>query len=91
VNKEKAKRAYLLNLPSLTSIQLFAASPELHDLLHTDSHQADHQCAIKLLSDGQVNLEPAQVHLYIPEHVSLSRRSFRPFGYRLLISSKLHA
>jgi hypothetical protein len=40
------------------ALQALAASPYLHHALHHDSHQADHQCVVKLLSDGQVNVEP---------------------------------
>ena len=49
------------------ALHLFAASPELHHLLHDDSHLPDHQCAISLLSKGQVDVESAGFNLSIPE------------------------
>lgn len=48
-------------------LQLFAASPELHHLFHKDSNQPNHQCAIKLLSDGQVDIEPGDFGPRIPD------------------------
>ena len=50
----------------LLALQALAASPHLHHLLHEDSHQPDHQCAVKLLSDGMVDLEPGLVFLVQP-------------------------
>ena len=38
-------------------LQALSVSPHLHHLLHEDSHQPDHQCSIKLLSDGQMDVE----------------------------------
>jgi hypothetical protein len=42
----------------LLALQALAASPDLHHLLHEDSQQASHQCPIKLMTDGQVDVEP---------------------------------
>ena len=37
-------------------LQVLASSPALHHAIHSDSHQPDHQCVIKLLSQGQVDV-----------------------------------
>ena len=37
------------------TLQLFASSEALHKLIHPDADSADHNCAITLLAQGQVN------------------------------------
>ena len=48
-------------------LQLFASSPELHHLLHADANQPNHQCAIKLLSDGQVDVVSHDAEIRVPD------------------------
>ena len=48
------------------SLQLLAVSPHLHHEVHPDSHQPDHQCAVKLLSDGQVDVAADFVVVAVP-------------------------
>jgi hypothetical protein len=56
------------------SLQALAGSPLLHHALHHDSHQPDHQCVVKLLSDGQLDLEPV-LFCVIPKEELLSAPS----------------
>jgi len=37
------------------SFQLFAAVPQLHNWIHSDSADATHHCELTLLTQGQVN------------------------------------
>jgi hypothetical protein len=46
-----------------------AVSPCLHHDLHPDSHQPDHKCAVKLLSEGQLDVELGGVSVSPPQLV----------------------
>ena len=56
----------LLALVLYLVTQAFAASSSLHQLIHHDADQADHQCAATLLSHGQVVLTPTEVGVSAP-------------------------
>lgn len=56
----------LLALVLYLVVQAFAASPSLHHFIHHDADQADHQCAVTLLSHGQVALTPTEVSVPVP-------------------------
>src|SRR5579859_6957266 len=45
----------LLCLLLFVFLQALAVSPELHRAFHHDANRADHQCAVTMLSHGQVH------------------------------------
>lgn len=45
----------MLGLALFLALQLFAGSGQLHHSLHADANSPGHQCAITLLTGGQVN------------------------------------
>jgi len=58
--------AVALMLGLYVALQSAATSEALHHCIHEDSHAPDHQCAVKLLADGMVDLEPGLVFLVQP-------------------------
>lgn len=48
------------------ALQLLAVCPHLHHELHPNSQQPDHQCAVKLLSEGQVDVASGFVAVMVP-------------------------
>lgn len=52
-------------------LEALAVSPELHHLVHEDSRQEEHQCAVKLLSDDQVQIAPADINVPVAESLDL--------------------
>jgi len=51
-------------------LQLLAASPELHRYVHHDASQADHQCAVTLLSQGNVVHAPTATPIvFVPSQM----------------------
>ena len=70
-------------------LQAAGASHELHHLLHPESDEPDHQCDIRLVSEGQIHHAPAAVVLPVPQYFSSTvavPQSFAPVpvDYRLL-------
>ena len=70
-------------------LQAAGASHELHHLLHPKSDSPDHQCVIRLISEGQIHHAPAEVVLPVPQNFSTTvavPQSFEPVpvDYRLL-------
>jgi acetyl esterase/lipase len=61
------KAVWLLCLALFLSLQAVAAVPGLHRLLHHDADQADHQCAVTLLSHGNLHVSTApQTSILLP-------------------------
>lgn len=46
----------LLLLALFLSVQLFAGSGSLHQVIHSNANSPDHHCVLTLLTQGQVNL-----------------------------------
>ena len=44
----------------------FAASPALHQAIHTDANDAHHHCAITALAHGQVDVPTADISAAVP-------------------------
>ena len=53
------KAVSLLCLGLFVFLQVLAAAPELHRCLHHDANQTEHQCAVTLLSQGNLHAAPA--------------------------------
>jgi len=47
-------------------LNALAASPALHELIHKDAGQADHECAITLFAHGQVDSASCDVPVVVP-------------------------
>jgi hypothetical protein len=63
----QAKVAWSLGaLVLFLTLQTFAASPSLHHFIHQDAKQPDHQCAVTLISHGQVVLTLIEVSVTAP-------------------------
>ena len=60
-------------LASFLALLLFSSSPRLHKLIHPDADSADHQCAITMLAQGQVNapVTPPVLVAFVPFLFSL--------------------
>jgi hypothetical protein len=43
-----------------------AAVPELHLAIHSDANHPDHQCAIKTLAQGNIELPPCETPILTP-------------------------
>ena len=70
-------------------LQAAGASHELHHLLHPESDSPDHQCVIRLVSEGQIHQAPPEIVLPVPQYFSSTvtvPQSFAPVpvDYRLL-------
>jgi hypothetical protein len=50
------KAGSLLCLSLFVFLQALAVSPQLHRVFHHDANQVDHQCAVTLLSQGQLHI-----------------------------------
>jgi hypothetical protein len=58
VRQLKPLGKWLLTLPIVSMIlliDLMAASPALHELIHVDAGQPDHHCTVTLFAHGQVD------------------------------------
>ena len=53
-------------------LQIVSASPALHHWFHEDSDSPDHQCVIRLVSQGQFDHAPVQVTVPLPQIVSVT-------------------
>lgn len=47
-------------------LNLLAASPSLHELIHADAGRADHHCAVMLFAHGQVDSSAVDVAVPVP-------------------------
>jgi hypothetical protein len=47
-------------------LNALAASPSLHEWVHTDAGQTDHQCAVTLFAHGQMDASFAIVAVMVP-------------------------
>ena len=56
----------LLALVLFLFVQALAGSSTFHHFLHPDADQASHQCAVSLLSHGQLEVTPAQIGVARP-------------------------
>jgi hypothetical protein len=52
------------------ALQVVSASPALHHWLHSDSASPDHQCIIRLVSQGQFDQAHPEVTLAAPPDAS---------------------
>jgi hypothetical protein len=59
--KEARKGAAALSLLTFLAVQAMAAFPALHALVHGDSTDPSHQCAVTLFLHGQVHASSAAV------------------------------
>ncbi len=50
-------------------LDAMAACPELHELIHKDADEHDHQCAVTMFAQGKV--ESATVEVPIPEATAI--------------------
>ena len=73
-----------LMLLILLVVQTLASSADLHLRVHDDAHEAQHECAVQLLSSGQVDLTegstvipavPVLSHEHVFGHVLVLRQS----------------
>ena len=51
-------------------LNLLAAAPALHELVHPDAGNPDHECAITLFAHGQVDAPVANVPVTVPVGVA---------------------
>ncbi|MDX1952394.1 MAG: hypothetical protein SFY81_09425 [Verrucomicrobiota bacterium] len=68
--------AAVLMLLLFLALQVFSASASLHHELHCDSHSTEHQCAITLLSNGQVDHATVELPVTKPESFLLFSISY---------------
>jgi len=47
-------------------LNLLAASPSLHELIHADAGKADHHCAVTMFAHGQVDSSAVDVAIPVP-------------------------
>jgi hypothetical protein len=71
------------------ALALLASCPSLHQLIHKDADDPDHECAVTLFSHGQVDASPAAAPVFCaPERLifsqSLPRIIFVSTDIRLL-------
>jgi hypothetical protein len=64
-------------------LDAMAASPELHELIHADAGQADHQCAVTLFGHGQIDssvvaVVPAAATALVPICLRFEISAFAP-------------
>ena len=57
----------LLTLGLWITLQAFGASARLHSWLHADAASPGHQCAITIISHGQIDSAPSQALVTRPE------------------------
>jgi hypothetical protein len=48
-------------------LDAMAANPGLHELIHKDANQADHQCAVTMFAHGQVDSVSVDVPVAAPQ------------------------
>jgi hypothetical protein len=48
-------------------LDAMAANPALHELIHKDANQTDHQCAVTMFAHGQVDSTPVDVAVVVPQ------------------------
>lgn len=56
----------ILSVLLVLLLNLLAASPSLHELIHTDADKAGHQCAVMVFVHGQVDSSAVDVAIPVP-------------------------
>jgi hypothetical protein len=56
----------ILSVLFVLLLNLLAASPSLHELIHADAGKAGHQCAVTLFAHGQVDSPTVDVAVPVP-------------------------
>ncbi len=56
----------VLSILLVLLLNLLAASPSLHELLHHDADEPGHQCAVTLFAHGQVDTPVVEVAVTVP-------------------------
>lgn len=56
----------ILSIFLVLLLNLLAAVPSLHELIHHDAGEADHQCAVTMFAHGQVDSSVVEVALPVP-------------------------
>ena len=56
----------ILSILIVLLLNLLAASPSLHERLHPDAGQSDHQCAVTMFAHGQVDSSTVDVAMPVP-------------------------
>jgi hypothetical protein len=57
----------ILSILLVLLVNLLAAAPELHHLVHADASHADHQCAVTLFAHGQMDSASTSVPVTAPQ------------------------
>lgn len=82
VLSNKAKRGCaLLWLGVFLFLQAMLLFPAVHQLVHPDSGDADHQCAVTLFAHGQVDCSDTAVPVIRSEPVAVFIQSWREAGF----------
>lgn len=88
ITKKRRTRGQAWIATILAGLVLFlnalAASPSLHELIHADAGRADHQCAVTLFAQGQVDSASVDLPILVPPPVieavpSVFAQVFSPF------------
>ena len=66
-------------------LDAMAASPALHELIHSDATRADHQCAVTVFAHGQVDSAIVDVVAVVP----VAPAEFLPTRYVSIISASV--
>ena len=56
----------ILSIFIVLLLNLLAASPSLHERLHPDAGQAEHQCAVTIFAHGQVDSPVVDLAAIVP-------------------------
>lgn len=75
----------ILSIFIVLLLNLLAASPSLHELLHPDASHAEHQCAVTLLAHGQMDSPTMDVAAVVP----VQPVEFLPSCHRAVIGDAL--
>lgn len=82
-NALKSRRGIALLLLGLfLFVQAMTQFESLHHAVHPDSHQPNHQCAVTMLQDGQVDVPPSGlVSVVVPRDVEVAAVRFAPMVF----------
>lgn len=76
----------ILSILIILLLNLLAASPSLHELLHADAGQPGHQCAVTVFAHGKVDSTTVEVAAVTP---TVCLEVFQP-GYISFISTSVN-
>jgi hypothetical protein len=77
------RKVSALLLAVFMSLQILAAVPFLHALVHSDCHSPTHECGVTLFLHGQVNSSEVAVDIVLPPPPVIHEMSCqRPFVSR---------